>query len=124
MTARHIAILFLLGSLLSCGPYSKEDLAGEWQAISLIEEGDSLAVNLADIGFTFTPDGGYTFRSTLNYVEAGTYRLDGPFLFSTDTTRPVQQEKAVKIISLTPDSLQLQMQEKGKTRILWLSKQH
>jgi hypothetical protein len=108
---------------MACEPYAAADLAGAWQAVSLTEEGDSLSVNLADIGFTFEAEGGYTFRSTLKYREAGTFRLDGPYLFSTDTTTQLPQEKAVKILHLNTDSLQLEMQEMGKTRILWLVKE-
>lgn len=107
----------------ACEPYSTADLAGSWRAVSLTEDGDSLAVDLTEIGFTFTADGGYTFQSTLNYQESGTYHLDGPYLFSTDTTKDWQQEKAVKIAYLTTDSLQLEMQEMGKARYLWLARE-
>lgn len=117
------AFLVLLLAFYACNSYDNPDLAGNWQAVSLTEEGDSLAVDLSSIRFDFKNDGRYYFHSTLNYEEAGTYRLDGPYLFSTDTLQSVAREKAVEIILLNEDSLQLRMQELGKERIMLLLKE-
>ncbi len=117
-----LAVLLLSLAFFACDPYADTDLAGSWEAIEITEEGDSLAVDLSGIRFEFTKDGRYYFHSTLNYEEAGTYRLDGPYLFSTDTTQEVSREKAVEIVLLNTDSLQLRMQELGKERIMLLKK--
>ena len=107
----------------TCEAYEKSELSGNWQAVNLTEEGDSLAVDLSDIRFEFRDDGRYYFHSTLNYEEAGTYRLDGPYLFSTDTLKSLSREKAVEIMLLNADSLQLRMQELGKERIMLLKRE-
>ena len=121
-TFRFLTLCFFL-SILSCESYDTAELSGNWQAISLTEEGDSLAVDLSGIRFEFKDSGRYYFHSTLNYEEAGTYRLDGPYLFSTDTTQTLTREKAVEIMLLTTDSLQLRMQELGKERIMLLRRE-
>lgn len=118
-----LAILMFSFAFCACDPYSDADLAGNWKAVEITEEGDSLAVDLSGIRFEFTNDGHYYFHSTLNYEEAGTYRLDGPYLFSTDTTQEISREKAVEIVLLNADSLQLRMQELGKERIMLLKKE-
>lgn len=112
----------LAGLAFACDPYANFDIAGEWQATDLTEQGDTLAVELSEIQFEFTAEGHYHFQSTLNYKEAGTYRLDGPYLFSTDTLQPPLREKAVEIIHLSGDTLQLKMKELGKERIMTLKK--
>ncbi|MGH1437699.1 MAG: hypothetical protein ACRBG0_24900 [Lewinella sp.] len=118
-----LAILGLSLFFFACDPYAESDLAGNWEAIRITEEGDSLAVDLSGIRFEFTNNGRYYFHSTLNYEEAGTYRLDGPYLFSTDTTQEISREKAVEIVLLNTDSLQLRMQELGKERVMLLKKE-
>ena len=117
----YLAVLLLLG--VSCSPYTKSDLAGKWQAVSLMEDGDTLAVDLAVINFQFTEAGYYHFNSTLNYEESGTYRLNGPYLYSTDTLDAPYREKAVKIVLLRNDSLLLKMEEMGKERMVLLKRE-
>ncbi|PSR14887.1 MAG: hypothetical protein DA408_05475 [Bacteroidetes bacterium] len=117
----YLLLLYLLGT--ACAPYTKSDLAGKWQVLSLTEDGDSLAVDLALINFQFSEDGYYHFNSTLNYEESGTYRLNGPFLYSTDTLDSPHREKAVKIVLLRNDSLVLKMEEMGRERLVVLRRE-
>lgn len=115
--------LMILG-IFSCNPYHSDELHGQWQAVSLTEEGDSLAVDPQEIRFEFMEGDQYSFQSTLAYKEAGTFRLDGPYLFTTDTLiNGLQLEKAVAIQSLANDSLVILMQDRGKERILVLVRQ-
>lgn len=117
-----ISILIIPFFLLSCQPHSTNEFVGNWNAIELSEEGDSLAVDLKEINFEFLANGRYSFNSTLKYHEAGTFRLDGPFLLSTDTTRNPAKEKAVEIIQMSGDTLMLLMQELDKSRVMVLRK--
>lgn len=109
--------------LVACQPYGNGDLAGEWRAVHLVEGHDSVAIDLSTVGFSFTAEGDYTFRSTLDYHEAGTYRLDGPYLFTTDTVNQLSTEKAVEIQQLANDSLVLLMNEAGRDRVLVLERE-
>ncbi|MEL6971086.1 MAG: hypothetical protein AAFZ63_02420 [Bacteroidota bacterium] len=106
----------------ACDQYTNIDIAGNWEVVELTEAGDSLAVDLTTIGFHFSEDGQYEFQSTLDYREAGTYRLDGPYLFSTDTLKPPLREKAVEITYLSLDTLHLRMKELGKERLMVLQR--
>ena len=115
--------ILLVTGLVACQPYSTSDLAGTWQAVGLTDSADSLEIDLSEVRFTFDADGGYTFVSTLNYREAGSYRLDGPYLFTTDTLHSLSREKAVEIQQLANDSLVILMNEAGRDRVLTLLKQ-
>lgn len=117
---RLLMASILVFGCLACDKYANSDIAGNWEAIELTEAGDSLEVDLASIGFSFSEDGQYHFSSTLEYEEAGTFRLDGPYLFSTDTLKLPLREKAVEIIQLNSDTLALRMKEMGKERHLVL----
>lgn len=118
-----IAILITTSILFTaCQGHNYDDLAGNWQAVELTQEGDSLSVDLKEVAFNFNPNGRYEFESTLNYKEAGTFRLEGPYLFSKDTTRSMPKEKAVEIIQLAGDTLILRMEEAQKERIVVLKR--
>ncbi|MCB0611509.1 MAG: hypothetical protein KDD12_27555, partial [Lewinella sp.] len=89
----------------------------------ILEEGDTVLVDPAEISLQFRPDDRYLFKSTLNYKEAGTYYLDAQYLFTLDTLNKASTEKAVEIVSLTPDSLHLKMMDNGRERLLKLYKE-
>lgn len=112
----YLALLFLL----SCSPAKENFLLGSWEAIEVTEEGQPLGVNVQEIGFTFLDEGRYTYRSTLNYKEAGSYYVESQYLFTTDTVNQATSEKAVEILQLNQDSLFLKMNDNGKERLLKL----
>jgi hypothetical protein len=118
-----VPVLFLLTSLaLSCSPYRQRDLIGEWQAVSITQEEDSLKIDPKLVQFSFSKEEGYTFRSTLNYQESGTYYILNKRLFTMDTLNRASTEKAVDILILSPDSLHLRMMDGGKERLMKLVK--
>lgn len=79
-----------------------------------------MPVDPREISFTFQADGTYQYRSTLDYQEAGRYRLQPPYLFTTDTTRETGTEKAVEMLVLQSDTLLLRMVQDGKEQRLLL----
>ncbi len=103
----------------ACGDREDRLLLGEWQATQVLEEGDSLKLDPTQVGFLFRPDNRYTFRSTLRYEEAGTWRYTEGFLMAQDTTRADSPERVVAVEKLTPDSLELRMLSEGKER--WIT---
>ena len=107
--------------LFSCGGIQKEDLKGNWTAVELTEEGDSLRVNLEEITLSFG-DFGYDFTSTLNYKEAGIYTLKDNLLMTLDSLNEGTKEKLVEITKLQNDSMFIRMNEAGKERILVMTK--
>ena len=119
---RILIVSFLLCLFFACGEREDQLLLGEWQATQVLEAGDSLKLNPAEVGFLFRPDNRYTFRSTLRYEEAGTWRYTEGFLMAQDTTRPNTPERVVAVEKLTPDSLEIRMLSDGKERWLTLLK--
>ena len=118
-------LLFILVILISsCGNRAKRELlAGDWQASSIEEEGRPLKVDLEDIRFSFDNRKHYSYESTLRYREAGFYAIRRQYLFTEDTIRPESLEKAVEILRLTADTLELKMMEGGKERKLVMVKE-
>ncbi len=114
----HCFSMVLSLIMISCTEYNEDRLIGSWQAVSVLEEGKPLDIETEVIQISFTPDGSYAYQSTLNYRESGSYYLDSKYLFTTDTINQASTEKAVEIIMLTEDSLQLKMMDTGKERLL------
>lgn len=106
---------------LSCATIKDQLLLGEWQATELLEEGKPLEIDVQEINLNFEGNT-YTFSSTLNYKEAGSYFVDDSYLFTTDTVNLASTEKAVEIVTLTNDTLILKMNDLGKERLLKLQK--
>lgn len=115
-------LVLVLSSFFACSPYRQRDLVGEWQAVSITQEGDSLTIDPKVVQFTFSKNEGYTFNSTLNYHESGTFYVLNKRLFTMDTLNRASTEKAVEILLLTPDSLHIQMSDNGKNRLMKLVK--
>lgn len=113
------AVLFMA----SCQDSRAELLLGDWQAVSITEAGDSMRLNIPEVGFSFGPTGVYRYRSTLNYQEAGRYRLKKGHLIAQDTTHPNSEERIVAIDKLTTDSLILRMQQDTLERVMVLERQ-
>jgi hypothetical protein len=89
----------------------------------MTEEGTPLAVDPSQIELQFTPADRYTYRSTLNYREAGSFYVDGTYLFTRDTLNQASTEKAVEILKLANDTLQLKMMDGDKERQLTMVRQ-
>ncbi len=114
--------LFFLPLLLTaCGPDREAIIQGDWQGVLVLEEQDTLPVDPAEIRFRFEP-GVYQYHSTLKYREAGSFRIDRQYLITTDTVNQASTEKAVEIIRLDSDTLELRMMENGKERTLLLER--
>lgn len=115
-----MSILFLLLASACAQGYQRESLYGQWKGVSVQEEG----VNLPDVDPTILQfqfaESGYTYQGNLNYREAGTFQVQSPYLYTTDTINQATTEKAVEILQLSEDSLHLRMMENGKERLLKL----
>ena len=116
MKVLTLSLLLLL--TVSCGEREDMLLLGAWQATSVREGGDSLRLDPAEVGFVFRPDNRYTYRSTLRYEEAGTWRYADGFLYAQDTTQAGAEARIVAVEKLTADSLEIRMLAGGKEREL------
>ena len=120
MSTRLFSLLLVGGCCFFGCERADRLLLGEWEATHITEGADTLAVDPRQIGFVFTPDNRYHFRSTLKYREAGTWRYDNGYLFARDTTQPGQPERIVAVEKMTPDSLVIRMQRDSAERLLTL----
>lgn len=120
---RIIITLTLLVLTAACAEDSKETaLIGTWQAIQLIEEDSLLEMNVDEVKLSFDEHGSYTFKSTLDHMEAGKYRYLNNLIYLKDTTQKNKEEIAVRLLTLSVDSLAIEMDESGKKRVLSLQK--
>lgn len=124
MIKNGVWIFFCLLIVGACQEYPGSKLSGKWRGSVLLEEGQPIPVNPEEISFEFSPNGLYQYHGNLNYREAGTFSIKGSLLYTLDTINDASTEKAVKIITLTEDSLFLKMNEDGKERIVKLAKMH
>lgn len=123
MTMTKYAFLLALSLLFwCCGDREDALLIGAWEASQVLENGDSLRLDPSEVGFSFTPNNRYVFRSTLRYTEAGTWRYDNGFLFARDTTNTAAEERIVAIEKLTADSLEIRMMAGEQERRITLLK--
>ena len=119
MTLKRIALFALLLSIGACTNRAERELTGKWQAFEILEEEAPLPLDPAQVRFEFLAGKGYTFHGTLNYKEAGVFRIHRGYLYTTDTLNH-SKEKAVRIEQMRADTLLLEMNDQGKTRLLKL----
>ena len=119
----YAALIVLVFLFFHCGERDDALLLGKWQATQVLQQGDSLLLNPAEVGFSFLPSNRYFYRSTLRYQEAGRWRYDNGFLFAQDTTRSAATERIVAVEKLTTDSLVLRMRADTTEQIVTLLKQ-
>ena len=91
--------------------YKPEQLKGAWQAV-YVKHGDEVVspAILKGMGFEFNIDKTYNYAASANDVEQGNYWIEGDLLFTEGEN---VMKKAVKIETLTADSLVLGMNDKG-----------
>lgn len=117
--------LLITGLLASCESVNRKMqlIEGEWEGVVLLEEGDSVLIDPANLAFTFNrTDQTYTYRSTLNYREAGDFYVQSRYLFTRDTLQSDAAEKVVELMHLSADSLHLKMSEQGRERVMKLGR--
>lgn len=122
MRSKLIILSVLALSLAACTA-EPDYLIGKWQAVQVSEQGDSMKLIPAEVGFHFMPNGRYSFNSTLNYKEAGRYSVQENFLVAVDTIHTNTKDRIVEIELLKADSLRLKMREGNKERQILLLKE-
>ncbi|MEM7573064.1 MAG: lipocalin family protein [Bacteroidota bacterium] len=112
-----VGVIFCIAA---CGGTQDELLQGQWRGVSATQAGDSLQLDANEIFFQFGEDGIYHYQSTLNYQEAGTYRLQQGILYATDTVHREQTERVVAIDRLNEDSLTIRWRRAGAEQLITL----
>ena len=114
-------LLLLLSVLLivSCSDFKyAEDIIGEWECVSWLDEASSIDKCASNAYFSFNKDKTYT--SKVNAQETiGTYKIVDGILYSKPDGK---LEIAVEINTLTADTLSFTMSRSGNAEILTLVK--
>ena len=116
------AVFCCVLSLTACGAWKSYQLQGQWRGVRLMEGKDSVAVDPSLIRLAIDQNS-YSFSSTLNYREQGSWRLEDDVLYTTNTLADRPYEKAVYIQQLNRDMLVLWMMDEGQERVLTLRRQ-
>ena len=116
LTNSSLLIIIAYLTFVACQTNEPSPIIGQWEAIALTEETVPLEVEMSQIKFDFRANGQYDFHSTLNYREAGNYKIQSNYLLTTDTLHATAHEKMVKIESIQNDTLVLLMKKENKER--------
>jgi hypothetical protein len=120
---RCFFLFFLVLCCASCTLNVKQ-LEGNWQATAFYQEGQSSFVALDSVALVLAlAKQQYEFRSIGRYRELGPLRVEGKYLFLTDTTVQPAQSRALRVLFLSDDTLKLLMSADGKEQVLFLKKQ-
>lgn len=118
-----IVLLFLVTTACDNSQRKLKLINGAWEGVLLTEKGDSVPIDPKVLGFTFDQENKtYSYQSTLNYKEAGTFYIQTKYLFTRDTLHTTAEEKGVEIMQLSADSLHIKMMDNGKERLMKLRK--
>ena len=79
-------------------------------------------MRLDDVGLYFDADGSYVYTSTLDHEEAGAFRLDGDYLYTTPGGQDTLRDRPVQIARLDAERLHIRMLEGDKVRVLQLAR--
>ena len=120
MTLLHAAALLSFAAAVltaACRPDRTPEILGTWQAVYLLEEGDTVDVKLDNVSLRFDTGGHYVYTSTLDYFERGRFELVDDILTTRPEVDTVGQQR-VRVTRLTPEGLTFLMSDGGKARVL------
>ena len=113
MLRGFIYLLLLCFVFFSCQNSDDVQTLGTWKLYGLTESGQKQNVDLKNFEFKFNADGSYHFHGSSQMVETGTYRTEGDKLYTTDTSRQNALEKVVRVVKLSKDSMNFEMNNSG-----------
>ena len=120
-TTSKIIFLPIFLSLSSCNFIANYQIVGVWKATEIFENDKILKdKTLENIILQFSDEGNYSYEGTLNYKEAGKFKVGSNSLFLTNNQ--LKEEKELHIESLNSKKLVLLMEDSGKTRKMVFSK--
>ena len=118
-TSKFIFLSILL-IFSSCHFIANYQIIGVWKATEIFENDKILKdKTLENIVLQFNDEGNYTYQGTLNYKEAGKFKVKRSSLFLSSQS---EEEKEVHIEALNSKKLILLMEEAGKVRKMVFSK--
>ena len=120
-TTSMFIFLSIFLSFSSCNFIANYQIVGVWKATEIFENDKILKdKTLENIILQFNDEGNYSYEGTLNYKEAGKFKVNSNSLFLTNNQ--LKEEKELHIESLNSKKLVLLMEDSGKTRKMIFSK--
>jgi hypothetical protein len=118
--ASKFIFLSIFLSFCSCNFIANYQIIGVWKATEIFENDKILKdKTLENIVLQFNDEGNYSYEGTLNYKEAGKFKISNNSLL---LTTQLKEEKELHIESLNSKKLVLLMEDSGKTRKMVFSK--
>ena len=118
-TSKFIFLSLFL-SLSSCHFIANYQIIGVWKATEIFENDKILKdKTLENIVLQFNDEGYYTYEGTLNYKEAGKFKVKSNSLFLSNQS---EEEKELHKEALNSKKLVLLMEDAGKVRKMVFSK--
>jgi hypothetical protein len=118
----RLLTLFVFTCFFSCA-IDESLLIGKWHATAYYENGQRADAPLDSIVLVFDAQNQYRYQTIGQYREAGTYRTDMKYLFLKDSTgNASSEERLMRILYLSKDSLKLLMGAEGKDLVLFLGR--
>lgn len=119
-TTSKFIFLSILLSFSSCNFIANYQIVGVWKATEIFEDGKILKdETLENIVLQFNDEGDYSYEGTLNYKEAGKFKVSNDRIFLSNQ---LKEKKELYIESLNSKILVLLMEDAGKTRKMIFSK--
>ncbi|MBK8506563.1 MAG: hypothetical protein IPL46_32825 [Saprospiraceae bacterium] len=118
---RLVAIALLLWACISCGEHSPDALIGDWRADLVVEEGDTLEMDLANVTLRFTEDRYFKYKHTQRDSLSGSFNLSKG-LIKLFVNEPVTDTIIIQISNLNDESMILRMNHEGNERLVTLVK--
>ncbi len=127
VTIQNRSILYFLCLLccvtLACRNAMERQATGKWFAAQLVECDDLIPIQREQVNLAFNADGTYVFNSTLNVHEEGKFRIRNHYLYILNRLNEGAKEKVVRISKLSNDTLELEMNYRGREQFLTLIKE-
>lgn len=112
---QRVFFLILIASLNSCSYLATYQLIGVWRVVEIFEDNKLLRDRtIENIILQFNDEGQYTFKGTLNYKEAGNFKVKRNLLVLFNKLS--NEEKKLYIDALNSKKLVLLMENTGKVR--------
>ncbi|NND32109.1 MAG: lipocalin family protein [Saprospiraceae bacterium] len=108
--------VFSLVGVLACQQHSPEALTGSWKAISVVEENDTLDLDLSNVNLTFNSDM-FLYQHTQKDSMRGTFSLKRG-LINLYVQKPEGDTIVIQLTELTDSELILRMNHEGKERFV------
>jgi len=124
MNFRVLPFYLLISTLfIACNSNNKEQMIGNWNAVSFIHEDSTFQIDLSSVQLSFDELDNYCYSSNLKHEECGHYKLQKNFLLLSDTINQGQTEKNLFFEFISEDSLLIKMKQNELDQTLIFSRE-